>query len=181
VGAAFLKRAEDGAARSEAAAPARSPALPGARSPEAVLALQRAAGNRATRAVLARMAACPAHLNDSDPIPGGWKPYFGDTRVFHCGYRVILEDRAPTASDPMNECVYDHSGNLVDASHPDARCGGTPDQYDASKDPLKHTFLDSGGIVAAGWGAFWGSRAHDAQELDSWYRHQRARYLYGAP
>ena len=145
-----------------------------------MLALQRAAGNAATAAalrrmprqqrptsvqVLARMAACPPQLADSDPVPAGWKPYFGNSSVFHCGYRGILEDRVPTASDPMNECFYDRSGRLVDASHPHAACGGTPDQYDASKDPVKHTFADSGGIWEAGWDAFWGSRAHDAQQL----------------
>jgi hypothetical protein len=181
VGSAFQTPAEDRGARSQAAAAARRPALPGAHGPATMLALQRTAGNRGARAMLARMAACPAHLNDADPVPSGWKPYFGGTGWFHCGYRVILENRAPTPSDPMNECVYDHGGNLVDASHPDARCRGTPDQYDASKDPVKHAVLDSGGILAEGWDAFWGSRAHDAQEADSWYRHQKARWFYGAP
>jgi hypothetical protein len=35
---------------------------------------------------------------------------------------------------------------------------------------LQQTFLDSGGIVAERCDAFWGSHAHDAQQLDSWRR-----------
>ncbi len=62
-----------------------------------------------------RMAACPAHLNATDPVPPGWKPYYGNSSVFHCGFRGILEDRSPTPDDPMNECFYDHAGVLVDA------------------------------------------------------------------
>jgi hypothetical protein len=130
---------------------------------------------------LLRMAACPSRLADSDPTPPGWKPYFGDSSVFHCGYRGILEDRTPTRDDPMNECFYDDSGTLVDANHPHAACGGTPDQYDAREHPILHALIDSGGIVRAGLPAFAESRRHDAQSADAWYRRQRARWFYGAP
>ena len=54
----------------------------------------------------------------------------------------------------MNECFYDESGTLVDASHPHADCGGTPDYYDSNEDPWDHTFNDPGGIWEAGWPAF---------------------------
>ncbi len=111
-----------------------------------------------------RMLACPTHLNDNDPVPPGFKPYFGSTSVFHCGFRTILEDRAPTPDDPMNECVYDHSGVLVTDSHPNAGCQGTPDQYDSKADPIKHTVLDSGGIVRAGGPALLSSVGHAAGE-----------------
>jgi hypothetical protein len=129
-----------------------------------VLALQRTAGNRAATALIQRAAKCPTHLADSDPTPAGWKDYFGDPSVFHCGYRGILEDRAPAPGDPMNECFYDHSGRLVDDSHPYAACGGTPDEYDSRTDPVKHATIDKGGIVRAGPGAFVESRAHDINE-----------------
>lgn len=101
-----------------------------------------------------RMLACPAHLNDNDPVPPGFKNYFGNTRMFHCGFRTILEDRAPTPTDPMNECVYDHSGVLVTDSHRYANCQGTPDQYDSRTNSWDHTFHDSGGIWHAGGPAF---------------------------
>ncbi len=111
-----------------------------------------------------RMLACPTHLDDSDPVPPGFKPYFGSTSVFHCGFRTILEDRAPTPDDPMNECVYDHSGTLVTDSHPNAGCQGTPDQYDSKSHPIKHAVLDSGGIVRAGGPALLSSMGHAAGE-----------------
>ncbi len=104
-----------------------------------------------------RMVACPAHLNDSDPVPPGFKDYFGNTSMFHCGFRTILEDRAPTPTDPMNECVYDHSGVLVTDIHKYANCKGTPDQYDSKKNSWDHTFNDTGGIWYAGKPAFYES------------------------
>lgn len=107
-----------------------------------------------------RMAACPAHLNATDPVPPGWKPYYGNSSVFHCGFRGILEDRSPTPDDPMNECFYDHSGVLVDASHAYAGCGGTPDSYDSETQGWDHTWNDPGGIWHAGWGAFWESQRY---------------------
>ena len=106
------------------------------------------------------MPACPATLAATDPVPTGWKPYHGDSSWFHCGFRGILEDRIPTVSDPQNECFYDHSGTLVDASHPFAGCRGTPNQYDSSSDPLGHTFQDTGGIWQAGGPAFMTSRVY---------------------
>jgi hypothetical protein len=129
-----------------------------------VLALQRSAGNRATAALIQRAAACPTSLKASDATPAGWKDYFGPSWLFHCGFRGILEDRTPTAADPMNECFYDHSGTLVDASHAYAACGGTPDEYDSRKDPGKHFLIDKGGVVRSGPGAFLESRVHDVKE-----------------
>lgn len=129
-----------------------------------MLALQRTAGNRAVGRVLARMAPCPTRLAASDPVPAGWKPYYGPSSVFHCGYRGILEDRSPTPNDPMNECFYDDSGRLIDSSHTDAACGGTPDYYDSETQKWDHTWSDPGGIWQAGWSAFWGSRARDWRE-----------------
>ena len=110
---------------------------------------------------LQRMIACPPRLRDDEATPSGWKDYHGNPAVFHCGFRGILENRAPTPTDPMNECFYDHSGTLVDESHPYAGCRGTPDQYDSADHPLDHTFSDSGGIWAAGGPAFATSRVHD--------------------
>jgi hypothetical protein len=44
----------------------------------------------------------------------------------------------------MNECVsYDDAGALVDENDPYAACRGTPDQYDASNDPVKHAATDA--------------------------------------
>ena len=173
---------------------ARAAARTPAGAPAAVLALQRTAGNRATGAALARMAAprrlvqrmapCPRSLRDSDPPPPGWKPYFGDTSVFHCGFHTILEDRPASPSDPMNECVYDHSGTLVDDSHPYAGCKGTPDQYDSKKDPIKHATIDSGGIVRQGVPAAAESLKHAVVEpVADWLGglERDIRRLYGAP
>ncbi|WP_433271521.1 hypothetical protein ACQPZF_12615 [Actinosynnema sp. CS-041913] len=106
-----------------------------------------------------RMAPCPPRHPGS--APPGWKAYFGDSSWFHCGYRGILEDRKPTTGDPQNECFYDHGGILVDENHPHAGCRGTPNQYDSSTSTLGHIFLDRGGILRSGWGAFWASRGHD--------------------
>jgi hypothetical protein len=146
--------------------------------------LARAVRERHSQLTLQRMAACPPSLGDSDPAPPGWKPYFGPSSVFHCGFRSILEDRAPTPDDPMNECVYDHSGTLVDEHHPYAGCRGTPDQYDSQSSPIRHFAIDSGGIVRAGAGAFLESRVHDVVEpVSRWLGGLESdiRRLYGAP
>jgi hypothetical protein len=124
-----------------------------------------------------RMAPCPAHLNATDPVPSGFKNYYGSSGVFHCGYRGILEDRIPTPSDPQNECFYDETGTLVDESHPYAGCGGTPNSYDSSTSWWDHTFNDPGGIWNAGWDAFWASRGHDARDSD--WGTERHRYPDG--
>jgi hypothetical protein len=139
----------------------------------------------ADRRTLQRMAACPSRLADADPVPAGWKPYNGNSAVFHCGFRGILEDRTPTPSDPMNECFYDHSGQLVDAGHEYASCGGTPDQYYSGTDPIKHATIDSGGIARAGGPAFVQSRLHDLDEnvtkpIARWFE-QGMREIYGYP
>ena len=114
----------------------------------------------ADRQTLQRMAACPVRLSPKDPIPPGWKSYFGPSWVFHCGYRGILEKRPPSPGNPMNECFYDETGRLVDDNHPHAECGGSPDEYDASgswKDKFLHFLIDEGGIIQSGAPAFWES------------------------
>lgn len=120
---------------------------------------QKSAGNK-----IQRMAPCPASLADDAPVPPGFHLYPGPTAVFHCGFRTILENRAPTRDDPMNECVYDHSGVLVTDSHPFRGCKGTPDQYDSNAGPLSwlaHGTIDSGGVVREGAPAFLTSRIYD--------------------
>ena len=151
---------------------------------EAVCERNGGADDRPQQALLLRMAACPSHLNASDPTPAGWRPYFGNSAVFHCGFRGILENRAPTREDPMNECFYDHAGTLVDDTHPYADCKGTPDQYDGSKDPIKHAVIDSGGIVRAGGPALVESIGHAVFEpVSRWFGEfdRDVRRLYGAP
>jgi hypothetical protein len=110
--------------------------------------------------LIQRMIACPDRLEDRQPTPAGWQSYHGDSSWFHCGFRVILEDRVPTRDDPQNECVYDHQGALVGPGHPYEGCRGTPNQYDSADAPLRHTLIDSGGIVRAGAPAFATSRVH---------------------
>jgi hypothetical protein len=122
-----------------------------------LLGLQRTAGNRAT---IQRMLACPPRLAPGERTPSGWQAYHGDTSWFHCGFRGILEDRLPVEGDPQNECFYDHSGTLVDASHPYAGCRGTPNDYDSARDPGRHATIDRGGIVRAGGPAFLESRVY---------------------
>ena len=113
-----------------------------------------------TNTAIQRMDACPPTLQG--PTPSGWQSYHGDPSVFHCGFRGILEDRRPTSDDPQNECFYDHSGVLVDESHPFSGCRGTPNQYDSDEHPILHALIDSGGIVRAGVPAFVESRVHEA-------------------
>ncbi|KAA2239288.1 DUF4157 domain-containing protein [Chitinophaga agrisoli] len=115
------------------------------------------------RKMIQRMAPCPPHLNATDPAPPGWRPYHGavGSHMFHCGFRGILEDRQPSPGDPMNECFYDHSGNLVDDSHEFSGCAGTANDYDGGVNPLLHFFPDPGGIVRSGPRAFVESRIHE--------------------
>ena len=104
--------------------------------------------------------------------------------MFPCGFRTILEDRAPAPGDPMNECVYDHSGTLVDDTHPYAGCKGTADQYDSKQDPIKHATIDAGGIVRAGGPALVDSVKHAVVEpVADWLGglDREIRRLYGAP
>jgi hypothetical protein len=117
--------------------------------------------------LIQRMAPCPS---SPDPVPSGWKPYHGDSCIFHCCYRGILEDRRPTPDDPQNECFYDNRGNLVDQNHPYAGCGGTPNQYDSASDPLRHALIDRGGILRSGLGAFLTSRRHDFKPTECFSR-----------
>ncbi|MBF0311511.1 MAG: hypothetical protein HQL56_18525 [Magnetococcales bacterium] len=81
----------------------------------------------------------------------GWKPYVGDSTVFHCGFEGYLENHHPTPENPTAECFYDKQGTLVDDSHPYSWCQGTADQYPAS-DP-RHVFPDLGGLVLKGFPA----------------------------
>ncbi|WP_299222280.1 DUF4157 domain-containing protein [uncultured Aquimarina sp.] len=119
--------------------------------------------------MIQRMLACPSNYPQMPSTD--WRPYPNSTSWFHCGFRTILENRAPTPSDPMNECVYDHSGVLVDANHPYAGCRGTPDQYDGHGglstpyDTLMHIVCDTGGIVHEGIPAFITSRRYDINTL----------------
>ena len=138
-----------------------------------------------------RMLACPQQLNDNAPTPLGWRDYPNSTAWFHCGYRTILENRSPTPEDPMNECVYDHNAVFVDNNHPYSGCKGTPDQYDSRTNPLKHSTIDSGGILREGMPALIDSGAHAvadighaiAQPFNDAYNwlDQGVRKLYGFP
>ena len=92
------------------------------------------------------MLACPSKPPVNDP---NWKPYWGNPNVFHCGFDGYLENKHPQLDSPMNECFYDHSGNLVDYSHPYSGCGGSPD-YFGEDNKWAHTFDDPGGICGKG-------------------------------
>jgi hypothetical protein len=131
-----------------------------------------------------RMLACPLRLNSSDPVPAGFKPYYGNPYFFHCGFRGILEDKRPTPEDPMNECFYDETGALVTENHPFAGCRGTPDYYDSETEKLNHFARDPGGIVHAGGPALLESIGHPVlsplMDLTS-YLERNIRQLYGAP
>jgi RHS repeat-associated protein len=81
--------------------------------------------------------------------PPRWKPYEGNSCIFHCCNTGFLEDRIPTPDNPTAECFHDNNGNLDDES----ACRGTPNQYPAS-DWWNHTVNDSGGIYEAGGPAF---------------------------
>jgi len=86
-----------------------------------------------------------------------WKPYYGDPDIFHCGFEGFLENREPTPENPIAECFYDNSGNLVDENHRYASYAGTPDQYSGENSPWNHGVSDSGGILKSGWSPFWAS------------------------
>ncbi len=146
--------------------PGQSPAISPLTAHELTHVVQQAdvppGGASGLDAILQRMLACPPRLAADDPVPSGWKSYQGDSSVFHCGFRGILEDRAPTANDLQNECFYDHSGALVDQNHPYAGCRGTPNRYDSRfLGGVPHATLDPGGIVRAGAPAFLSSRVYD--------------------
>ena len=81
-------------------------------------------------------------------LPAGWKYYTGDTSVFHCGYRGILETHGGAEGKMINECFYDEKDALVGPGHPYAGCAGTPDEYDFAQGlfaKLGHALLDAGG------------------------------------
>jgi len=75
----------------------------------------------------------------------GWRPYVGDSSVFHCGFDGYLEDRDPSPDHPVAECFYDEQGQLVDDNHAYRGCKGTPDSYGAA-DPRHWGRTDPGGI-----------------------------------
>jgi len=127
--------------------------------------------NGLSRSIIQRMAPCPATYPRT--LPAGWKPYYGDSCVFHCCYNGILEDRRPTSDDPQNECFYDRHGTLVDENHPYAGCRGTPNQYDSSTNRFLHFLIDRGGIVRSGLGAFATSSAHHLKPASCAYRCSR--------
>lgn len=91
---------------------------------------------------------CPLFLDPTAPPPDGFKGYPFNSRVFHGGYRGIVEDRVPSPANPCQECFYDSQGFLIPPGGPGA---GTPDDYDGSKDPIAHAVLDRGGILRAGF------------------------------
>lgn len=70
-------------------------------------------------------------------------------------------DKECTQDDPVNECCYDESRLLVTPGHLYEGCKGSPDQYDQTKYPLRHTILDSGGIIRSGGPAFRDSNLHN--------------------
>lgn len=98
----------------------------------------------------------------------GWRRYVGDPRVFHCGFEGYLENRKASPHSPTAECFYDEWGRLVDDQHPYAGCKGTPDQYGA--DDWRHVWPDEGGIAKRGWGSFWESQRHAADQVRSFRR-----------
>jgi hypothetical protein len=96
---------------------------------------------------------CPETLPSQ--IPDGWKPYYGDSSVFHCGFTGMIEDREPTIFNLQNECFYDHSGGLVNESHEYSGCAGTPNDFDSQYFfGIPHLLLDRGGIVGSGLPAY---------------------------
>ena len=97
---------------------------------------------------LKKMRPCPKKAPKHDL--NNWKPYFGNSKVFHCGFDGYLENVTASPARLMNECFYDKNGNLVDQNHKFSKCGGTPDMYSGDTDPIKHTFVDAGGIVEQG-------------------------------
>jgi hypothetical protein len=101
----------------------------------------------------------------------GWRSYSenGDPRWFHCGYEGYLEDRDPSPEHPVAECFYDEQGRLVDEGHPYAGCEGTADSYPATS-AWDHTVNDPGGIASKGWGAFWESQRHEAEQVRDFLR-----------
>lgn len=53
----------------------------------------------------------------------------------------------------------------MDTSHPNAGCGGTPDEYDSKKDKFKHFAFDRGGVLRAGGPAFVASMGRHISSL----------------
>jgi hypothetical protein len=123
-----------------------------------------AAAQASVNHVPGELTSCPAGVTDTSEIPSGWTEYERDkTGVFHCGFRTLLERRPPTREDPIQECVYDHSGTLVDKHHAYAGCRGTPDQYTHDR-WFMHAVVDSGGIRAHGLPAYLESKRHRDDE-----------------
>ena len=114
-------------------------------------------------------AVCPDYLNDMSAqacypdAPEGYTPYYlglpkwarqllGD---YHCGGTAFLEyrsDASSAVSNPVAECVYDQTGNLIGPGHPYSMCQGTPDQYPIYWTSLlnivPHKYVDLGGPSA---------------------------------
>ena len=107
------------------------------------------------------MKPCPKRPPENNPL---WKPYSGDSSVFHCGYRGYMEANIiPSFTRKMNECFYDENGILVDENHKYSKCGGTPDAYDSSAgilDKFLHGTIDPGGVAFEGLPAYRESQRH---------------------
>jgi hypothetical protein len=113
------------------------------------------------------MLPCPKKPPDKNDK--NWRSYdeTGNPAVFHCGYKGFLEAREKPPGTLTNECFYDEMDNLVDENHPNAACGGTPDEYppDSLVNKVQHIFIDKGGIVRSGGPAFIESRKVELEKL----------------
>ncbi|MGP5505712.1 RHS repeat-associated core domain-containing protein, partial [Psychrobacter celer] len=100
-----------------------------------------------------RMQPCPSSAPKACTSCGEndkWREYVGDSTVYHCGFDGYLENRIPSKRNPapINECFYDHGGDLVAEGHVDYGCRGTPDYYPSFGGAVSiwnHFKLDAGG------------------------------------
>ncbi len=83
-----------------------------------------------------------------------WFHRYGEKR-YHCGYKFYqeIQEEETCPENKQQECCY--VGNGVLATND---CRETANSYDARTDPLKHIFLDPGGIYHSG----------HAGEIESW-------------
>ena len=112
------------------------------------------------------MKACPKIPTRNNP---DWKPYSGDSSVFHCGYEGFLEANIiPSYQRKMNKCFYDEKGILVDKNHKYSKCGGTPNSFDSEAntlDAILHGTVDPGGILFEGIPAFKESQRNKKEQV----------------
>ena len=121
-------------------------------------------------------AKCPSSPPRNDK---NWIKYYGDPKIFHCGYDGYLENRQPTRISPMAECFYD-GRRLVTENHPFSACGGTPDQY-GKDSPILHSTIDSGGIMRKGAPAAWDSFRQKVGSFLYYNVEQPIRNIYNIP